>query len=248
MTPDPLHLTIVLFLAALISLLVLIFRPAMTRERGGRMLAFLLILVFPILALQVGANVHLEHSKSTEFCLGCHEMEVYNKSLHVDDEEFLAAVHYQNARVPQEKACFTCHTDYTMYGDVTAKLRGLRHVLVHYTGQTPEEIELYQPYNNRECLHCHGEARSFLEESAHTEEDTTMTSLLANRMSCLESGCHDVAHGVDELEDYEMWSPRQMQAAEAQAAPGGEEGDAEPADGTETEDGAAAEDSDGDEE
>ena len=235
MTPDPLHLTIVLFLVALVSLLVLIFRPAMTRERGGKMLAFLLILVFPVLALQVGANVHLEHSKSTEFCLGCHEMEVYGKSMHVDDEEFMAAVHYQNARVPQEKACFTCHTDYTMYGDMTAKLRGLRHVLVHYSGRTPEEIELYQPYNNRECLHCHGEARSFLEESAHSEEDTTMTSLLGNRMSCMESGCHDVAHGVDELEDYEMWSPRQAADAAASdgvsgegSADGAEEG--EPAD------------------
>ena len=205
---DPTQLTLVLFLAALVSLLVVIMRPTMTKERGGRMLAFLVIFIIPIIALQIGANLHLEHSKSTQFCLGCHEMRDYGKSLEVDDEEFLPALHYQYGRVPQDKACYTCHTDYTMYGDVTAKMRGLQHVIVHYFSVPPEKIELYRPYNNRECLHCHGEARGFLGESAHSEEDTTLTSLLQNRTSCLESGCHDVAHNVGEIHDYEFWSPR----------------------------------------
>ena len=219
---DPTQLTLLLFVVALASLLALILRPAMMRERGGRMLAFLVVFLFPVFALQVGANLHLEHSKSTQFCMGCHEMRAYGKSLYVDDEEFLAAAHFQNSRVPQEKACFTCHTDYTMYGDATAKLRGLRHVMIHYFSVPPDEIKLYKPYNNRECLHCHAEARGFLEESAHSEEDTTMTSLLANRTSCLESGCHDVAHGIDELHDYEMWSPRRVEAVEsATSAEGG---------------------------
>lgn len=203
-----------LYAAALLSLAWLAARPQVTRERTGRVLAFFVLVLLPAVALQAGATAHLERSKTTEFCLTCHVMEDHGKSLWVDDSEFLAATHFQNALVPPEKACFTCHTDYTMYGDVTAKLRGLRHVLANYSGRIPETLELYQPYNNRECLHCHAEARSFLAESAHAEEDTTLASLLAGRTSCMESGCHDVAHGVDELEEVEFWNPRQVAEAE----------------------------------
>ena len=48
-----------------------------------------------------------------------------------------AGQHYQNNRIPRDKACFTCHTDYTLFGDAKAKLRGLRHVYVNYLGRSP---------------------------------------------------------------------------------------------------------------
>ena len=59
--------------------------------------------------------------------------------------------------VPPDHACFTCHTDYALFGDYKAKWRGVHHVLVQYLGKIPkpEEIKLYTAYNNRECLHCH---------------------------------------------------------------------------------------------
>lgn len=214
-TPDPLRIPLaVLYLAALVSLAWLALRPHATRERTGKVLAFFILILLPGLALQAGALAHLERSKATDFCLSCHVMEEHGRSLWVDDPEFLAATHYQNAFVPQDKACFTCHTDYTMYGGVASKLRGLRHVLAYYSRRFPETLELYAPYKNRECLHCHAGSRGFLAESAHTEEDTTMASMLAGRMSCLEGGCHDVAHGIDELEEVEFWNPRRPPAAE----------------------------------
>jgi hypothetical protein len=42
-----------------------------------------------------------------------------------------------------------------MFGGLKAKLGGLRHIYVHYLGKPPqpEDIKLYEPYNNRECLH-----------------------------------------------------------------------------------------------
>ncbi len=58
-------------------------------------------------------------------------------------------------------ACYTCHTDYAMFGTVHAKLEGLHHVYVYWFGTPMKPIRLYQPYNNRECLHCHEGARSF---------------------------------------------------------------------------------------
>jgi cytochrome c-type protein NapC len=183
----------VLVAVALIALVAL--RPSLTAARGGRILAFLAFLVLPLLATAMGLSTHMEQSKTTEFCLSCHVMEPYGRSLRVDDDTWLPAQHYQNNRVPRDMACFTCHTDYTMFGDAKAKLRGLRHVYVNYLGEIPEKIELYEKYNNRECLHCHAGARSFEESDLHKEMRADLGS---NTTSCLE--CHDTVHNVHELE------------------------------------------------
>lgn len=189
---------VVLATVALIVLLVL--RPSLTTIRGGRILAFLAFLVLPMLATAMGLSAHLEHSKSTQFCLSCHVMEPYGQSLDVDDAAWLPAQHFQNNRVPRDRACFTCHADYTLFGDTKAKLRGLRHVYVYYIGDIPEKIQLYEPYNNRECLHCHAGARSFEESDLHKE---VRGELGSNTTSCLE--CHDAVHNVNELEGKALW-------------------------------------------
>jgi len=186
-------------------LLALLLRPGMTRERGGRVLAFLGILLLPSLAFAVGFSAHVERSKKREFCLSCHIMEPYGKSLAIDDDEYVPASHVQNNRVHRDEACFTCHTTYALYGDIKAKIGGLRHIAVNYLGAPPDTIRLYKPYNNRECLHCHGGARSFESSDAHTETDTTMTAIKANRLSCMSSGCHDLVHDVRNLDKLEMW-------------------------------------------
>ncbi|HYH47424.1 MAG TPA: NapC/NirT family cytochrome c [Thermoanaerobaculia bacterium] len=197
---DEALVAVVLAAVALIALIVL--RPSLTAARGGRILAFLALLVLPVLAMAMGLSVHVEQSKSTEFCLSCHVMEPYGKSLQVDDAAWLPAQHFQNNRIPRDRACFTCHTDYTMFGDVNAKLRGLRHLYVNYIGGVPEKVALYEPYNNRECLHCHAGARSFEESELHRD---MRAELGANETSCLE--CHDMTHGVSELKEQTLWTP-----------------------------------------
>lgn len=182
---------IVLVAIALVALVVL--RPGLTATRGGKILAFLALAVIPGLATAMGLSAHMERSKSTEFCLSCHVMEPYGKSLQLDDPTALPAAHFQNRRIDREHACFTCHTRYTMFGDVKAKLTGLQHVYVNYLGEVPEKIELYEPYNNRECLHCHAGARSFEESDLHKEMRADLGS---NTTSCLE--CHDVVHQAGE--------------------------------------------------
>jgi len=114
---------VILFSIVLIAWLVL--RPSITVTRGGKMLAFVALLVFPVLAGGMGVNLHIEHSKTTNFCLSCHVMEDYGRSLRVHDRSFVPAIHFQNNLVPRDHACYTCHTDYTMYGDFRSKLRGL---------------------------------------------------------------------------------------------------------------------------
>ncbi len=58
----------------------------------------------------------MEHATSTKFCLSCHVMEDFGRSLYVDDPSYIPAMHFQNNRVPRDHACYTCHTDYTMFG------------------------------------------------------------------------------------------------------------------------------------
>lgn len=191
-------LAIVLVTIALIALVVL--RPSLVEARGGRILAFLALCVLPLLLSALGVAAQVEHSKSTGFCLSCHVMEPYGRSLHVDDSSWVPAQHYQNNRVPRGEACFTCHTNYTLFGDFKAKLRGLRHVYVNYIGTIPQQIKLYDPYNNRECLHCHAGARSFEESDLHQE---VRAELAKNATSCLE--CHDTIHNVHGLAGVKMW-------------------------------------------
>jgi len=185
--------------------LVLMARPAVTHVKLGRAFAFAGLFVVPLFALGLGVADHVERSKTTEFCLSCHAMEPYGNSLLVDDRSLIPAVHYQNHLVPADKACFTCHSDYTMYGDVTAKIRGLRHVYVNYLGKVPQKIALYTPYNNRECLHCHLGSRSFEEGATHTLEEGTMAKIKSNRLSCMSSGCHESTHNLAGLRDAALW-------------------------------------------
>jgi nitrate/TMAO reductase-like tetraheme cytochrome c subunit len=185
---------------AIALLLLLLLRPALTAARGGRILAFGGFFVLPALATWVGFGSHVERSKSTSFCLSCHEMRPYGESLALEDPGYLPAHHFQERRIDRDRACFTCHTTYTMFGDTRAKLNGLRHLYVHYLGEPPEKIALYRPYQNRECLHCHAGARAFEENEMHAD---VRAELRDNVTSCLE--CHDQTHDVERLAELPKW-------------------------------------------
>jgi len=149
----------------------------------------------------------MEQAQSTSFCLSCHVMTDYGRSLQVDDPSYLAARHFQNNRVPPDRACYTCHTDYAMFGGIKSKVRGVRHLWIQYLGTIPkpEDIKLYTPYNNRECLHCHLGARRFEEASAHQKKPELLPAVKSGKTSCLSSGCHDIIHDVGTLKDVPLW-------------------------------------------
>jgi cytochrome c-type protein NapC len=196
---------LVLFSAALIG--VLVARPGITATRGGKILAFLVLFFLPILCGAMGVSSEMDRSKTTAFCLSCHTMEPWGQSLHIDDPNHIPAAHFQNHRVAANEACYTCHTDYAMFGTLKVKLAGLRHVYIYYlrTPPAPEKIKLYEPYNNRECLHCHAGARSFEEGATHTADPATLPAIRANTLSCLSSGCHDVVHDIAHLKEAKFW-------------------------------------------
>jgi hypothetical protein len=72
-----------------------VFRPAITIHPGGKILTFGVLFFLPVFCFAIGMKSEVERSKSTAFCLSCHIIEPYGKSLHVDDPSFLAASHFQ---------------------------------------------------------------------------------------------------------------------------------------------------------
>jgi cytochrome c-type protein NapC len=196
---------LVLFSVLLIG--VLVTRPSVTTSRGGKILAFVALFILPIFCGLLGIASEMERSKTTAFCLSCHTMGAFGKSLSVDDPTHIPAAHFQNHLVPADEACYSCHTDYAMFGTLKVKLYGLKHVYVYYLGKppAPENVKLYEPYNNRECLHCHLGARSFEEGVMHNADLAMMVAIKSNQLSCLSSGCHDVTHDIAHLNDAKFW-------------------------------------------
>lgn len=189
-------------LAALVAV-----HPSVTQARLGKILAFVALFILPAMSMWAGFTIEMERAQTTEFCLSCHVMSDYGRSLYVDDRSYVPAAHFQNNRVPRDRACYTCHTDYTMFGGMRSKLRGVRHLYVQYLGEVPapDQIQLYEPYNNRECLHCHAGARRFEEMSAHVKTPELLPDMKANRLSCTASRCHDTVHDVGTLSDATFW-------------------------------------------
>jgi len=194
----------------IILIVVLIARPEITLARGGKIVAFLSLFIFPVFTGFLGLENHFERSKQTSFCLSCHVMGNYGRSLYVDNPDYIPAAHFQNNRVPREEACYTCHTDYTLYtGGIKAKVRGLHHLYAQYISTPHQPIKLYTPYNNRECLHCHLGSRKFEEGAVHTADPQTMADIKSNKLSCVSSGCHNTVHNVGELDKVKYWNPQQ---------------------------------------
>lgn len=188
------QLLYILIAITILFVAYILFRPSLMGTTGGKLLVFGFLFVLPLLTAISGGYHHLEHAKETTFCLSCHIMHPYGKSLLVDSDVSLPALHYQKRLVPRDQACYTCHTNYTMFGGVKSKMHGLRHVWIYYFGKPANPIHLYEPYNNRECLHCHDGARPFEENPVHSDPDL-MAELKSNKTSCLT--CHDTAHIKD---------------------------------------------------
>lgn len=210
-------LYIVIGVAALL-LTLLVARPGITRSTEGKILAGVALFLAPAAAVYGGVSEHLDRSTSTGYCLSCHAMADYGKSMRLDDPQYLAATHFQNQLVPRERACHSCHSDYGWSGDTRAKARGFKHVMKAYFGTVPDSIKIARRYKNRECLGCHVGSRSFEESVTHLGGSVPMADIKSGAVSCLKSGCHDLVHDVHELDQMVFWDPLNPPVEEARAA------------------------------
>jgi cytochrome c-type protein NapC len=193
---------LVIALVAGLGIVALLFYGvgALEGRTAGRLVLLVGLVALPLLLSAGNMSYGVRESSSTRFCLSCHEMQRHGKSLFADNKQALAAAHYQNRLVDRETVCYSCHKDYAMFGDVTAKLNGLRHVWAHYVAGVPEKITLYKPYPNSNCLHCHDDARRFIDGVAHRP---ILPALQAGTTSCL--SCHRIAHDMAKVDADELW-------------------------------------------
>ena len=196
----PLSIVIALAAGLVIVTLLLAGTRVLAAQRVGRVVLLVGLVGLPLLLSAGNLSYGVSESSQTRFCLSCHEMQRHGKSLFVDNKQALAAVHYQNRLVERDSTCYSCHKDYGLFGDAKAKLNGLRHVWAHYIRGVPEKITLYKPYPNANCLHCHDDARRFVENPAHRP---VFDALQSGSLSCL--GCHRVAHDLAKVDARSFW-------------------------------------------
>ncbi len=158
-------------------------------EPFGKWVLLIVFFILSPIAYLLNFSVAIEDSKQVAFCNSCHVMHGYVNDLKDPDSEYLASEHYQNRWVSEDQ-CFTCHSDYGIFGNMKAKMGGIRHVWAYYTGyKTP--VKLYGTYNNAICLRCHAPVIAFQEEEEH---EKNAADILSSKMSCLGMDCHVRPH------------------------------------------------------
>lgn len=175
----------------LLNLALLFVVLRMVRRRGvtSASKAMLLgtLVVIPVFVVFLATTHGMQASMKVDACGECHAMAGHVADLRNPKSDSLAAMHYKNRNI-QENQCYTCHSDYGMFGSVSAKLTGLGHVYYNVTGNYEKPIKIRNPYPNVRCLSCHSGAQNFLATHDKEQIDTLMTG----KDSCLD--CHGPAH------------------------------------------------------
>ncbi|MGH9739085.1 MAG: NapC/NirT family cytochrome c [Candidatus Acidiferrales bacterium] len=197
---------IALIVVSAILALFFLVRPVVAAGPREKILAFIALFILPVLCVGGGMSAHIQRSEQRRFCISCHSMQPYGRSLYVDNPNYIPAAHFQNHRVPANEACYACHADYAIYGPLVDKMRGLKRIYMQYVSTPPAHITIPGGFNNDQCLRCHAGARDFEGNPVHR---AIMASLTSNHMSCVTSGCHDTVHDIASLGHVKFWSPGQ---------------------------------------
>lgn len=145
----------------------------------------LTVFVWPPAQLSLSTH-NLHRSKEVSFCASCHEMAKHVEDVTHRASRSLSGKHMKRFWINNNQ-CYTCHTDYSLFGPVEAKVKGLVHMYKSlFADIREEEIELYdQPYPDSNCLQCHDPERfDKVEEHQDAEPDER----------CID--CHDNVHKV----------------------------------------------------
>ena len=154
-----------------------------------KIVLFFLLIVFPAILASATATTSFHNAQTKEFCSSCHVMTPWYADMTNPESESLASMHFRRRWIQQEQ-CYTCHADYVFMGTMKAKMKGMRHVIAYYIGDR-DNIKLYEPFPNENCMHCHSEAAAFRESPSH---DAMMEEIESGEESCI--GCHDLIHDV----------------------------------------------------
>jgi cytochrome c-type protein NapC len=199
MSTDPFLLAAIITasLSAVVLLWYLVRRPQVTRATKVALLFGIGIL--PIATAGNGNVAGYHATKTTHFCTnGCHVMEPYGTDSLDRTSASLASRHARNDAFGEEN-CYACHADYGMFGTVTTKIGGMRHVyeyLTRYHSMPIEEslveIELRKPFTNAACMRCHSTDNPLWSKVG--DHASTRDRVRSGAVSCASEGCHGFAH------------------------------------------------------
>jgi cytochrome c-type protein NapC len=182
-------------IAAAISAVIIIWY-LVTRPPLGRLTKVLLLFglgIMPIGVALTGNVAGFEYTLKRQFCSSCHVMLPYTEDAADPKSDSLAAIHSRNKSFGGE-SCYTCHADYKIFGAMTTKLNGLKHMYYYVTqyadsgayGENGPRIHLYKPFKNESCTRCHSTtAPNWLSVEDH---GGMIEDLRAGNASCVD--CH----------------------------------------------------------
>jgi cytochrome c-type protein NapC len=190
-------LKVTALVSAVVSLLIggwyLLRRPHL--QRVTKSLLFLGLGVFPAIVSLTGNIASFEYTLSRPFCGSCHVMSPYLRDAEDPKSNSLAALHSRNHRFG-ETSCYTCHADYQMFGAMTTKLNGMRHLFQYLTvyastgpdGEGGPPIHLYKPFKSELCMQCHSTtAKKYVET-----HESALEQIRSGEASCVD--CHNEVH------------------------------------------------------
>jgi nitrate/TMAO reductase-like tetraheme cytochrome c subunit len=183
-------------LSALVLVWYLVRRPPLTRATK-----FALLIGIGVLPIATAANGNVagyHATKTTRFCGSCHVMTPYTDDAHDPHSMGLASRHSRNEQFGEE-SCYTCHADYGMFGTVTTKLGGMRHVYLYVTEyhaytleEAREKIHIQAPFPNATCIRCHSTKSP--QWNKVPDHLSSLADVRADKISCASVGCHNYAH------------------------------------------------------
>ena len=163
--------------AASIAILILVWY-LVRRPPLGRFTKVMLLFglgVMPLGVALTGNIAGFEYTLKREFCGSCHVMLPYTQDAEDPTSNSLAAIHSRNHAFGEE-SCYTCHADYQMFGTMTTKVNGLRHLYYYVTeyantgpyGEGGPKIHMYKAFQNGMCTRCHStSAPTWLKNEEH---------------------------------------------------------------------------------
>ncbi len=183
-------------MATVLLVWYLVRRPAL--DRTTKIVLLFGIGILPIATAGSGNIAGYQATKATTFCGSCHVMTPYSRDAFDHASTSLASRHTRNDAFGHE-SCYACHADYGMFGTVTTKLGGLRHVYeysLNYRSMPIERflatIEIRQPFPNATCIRCHSTLGPTWNEVG--DHASTRDAVRAGVLSCASEGCHGPAH------------------------------------------------------
>ena len=154
----------------------------------ARLLLFIGICCVPFPAVLMSAAVGLEQSKAVAFCNSCHLMSAFVADMTDADSQSLSALHFRN-RYIQDEHCYSCHTDYGLFGTFEAKVGGMSHVWSDFAGAGSGMVRAKTNYRFTICLNCHGQSSKFIEQAGH---EGVVHEVVSGRSACTD--CHNKSH------------------------------------------------------